>query len=90
MLADLMVIFTVYSVAFDKYRHRFASGSMNKTLKVWNVMTGECLHSLTGHTSLVGLLGTSLNYSVSGAANASLQVWDSNDYKLKHTLFSPD
>jgi F-box and WD-40 domain protein CDC4 len=61
---------------------------MDNTVKVWDVLTGECLQSLTGHTSLVGLLGISPNYLVSGAADASVRIWDANTHELKHTLAS--
>lgn len=61
---------------------------MDNTVKVWDVATGECLHTLTGHTSLVGLLGSSPNYLVSAAADASLRIWDANSHELKHTLGS--
>lgn len=29
------------------------SGSTDRTLKVWNADTGECVHTLYGHTSTV-------------------------------------
>lgn len=29
------------------------SGSTDRTLKVWNAETGECIHTLYGHTSTV-------------------------------------
>ena len=61
---------------------------MDNTVKVWDVVTGECLHTLTGHTSLVGLLGTSPNFLVSAAADASLRIWDANTHQLKHVLAS--
>lgn len=61
---------------------------MDNTVKVWNVITGECLHTLVGHTSLVGLLGSSPNFLVSAAADASLRIWDANTFELKHTLAS--
>jgi len=61
---------------------------MDNTVKVWDVGTGECLHTLTGHTSLVGLLGVSANFIVSAAADASLRIWDADDHQLRHTLAS--
>lgn len=61
---------------------------MDNTVKVWDIATGTCLHTLTGHTSLVGLLGASPNYIVSAAADASLRVWDANTHELKHVLSS--
>jgi F-box and WD-40 domain protein CDC4 len=59
---------------------------MDNTVKVWDVATGECLHTLSGHTALVGLLATSPNYLVSAAADASLRIWDANTDSLKHIL----
>lgn len=29
------------------------SGSTDRTLKVWDAETGECIHTLNGHTSTV-------------------------------------
>ena len=34
---------------------RVVSGSQDKTLKVWDVATGECLATLKGHSSYVRL-----------------------------------
>ena len=73
-------------MVYDRFRGHCASGSMDNTVKVWNVSTGECLHTLTGHTSLIGLLGVSPNYFVSGAADASLRIWDANNHQLKNVL----
>lgn len=78
----------VYSIVYDKYRNRCASGSMDNTVKLWDIATGECLQTFTGHTSLVGLLGMSPNNIVSAAADASLRVWDANTHELKHVLSS--
>lgn len=61
---------------------------MDNTVKVWDIATGTCLHTLTGHTSLVGLLGASPSYYVSAAADASLRVWDAETHELKHVLAS--
>lgn len=59
---------------------------MDNTVKVWDLNTGTCLHTLTGHTSLVGLLGLSPNYLVSAAADSSLRIWNSADARLKQVL----
>ena len=61
---------------------------MDNTVKVWDIVTGECLSTLTGHTSLVGLLGNSPNFIVSAAADASLRIWDANSHELQNTLAS--
>lgn len=78
----------VYSIVYDPYRKRCASGSLDNTIKVWDIVSGQCLHTLQGHTSLVGLLGLSPNYLVSAAADTSLRIWDPNSCQLKNVLAS--
>lgn len=76
----------VYSVVLDIHRNLACSGSMDGTVRVWNLSTGQCQHMLTGHTSLVGLLGLSPSYLVSAAADSTLRVWDPESGELRHTL----
>ena len=76
----------VYSVALDSNRHQACSGSMDGTVRVWNVKTGECQYTLTGHTSLVGLLGLSPSHLVSAAADSTLRIWDPDTGEVRHTL----
>lgn len=59
---------------------------MDGTVRVWNLQTGQCQHTLTGHTSLVGLLGLSPSYLVSAAADSTLRIWDPDTGDLRHTL----
>jgi F-box and WD-40 domain protein CDC4 len=59
---------------------------MDSTVRIWDLKTGTCAHTLTGHTSLVGLLGLSPRTLVSAAADATLRVWDPDTGALLHTL----
>lgn len=59
---------------------------MDGTVRVWDLSTGLCRHTLQGHTSLVGLLGLSPSYLVSAAADSTLRVWDPESGELRHTL----
>lgn len=59
---------------------------MDGTVRIWNLNTGQCIHTLTGHTSLVGLLGLSPTHLVSAAADSTLRIWDPNTGELQHTL----
>jgi F-box and WD-40 domain protein CDC4 len=59
---------------------------MDGTVRVWNLRTGQCQHTLTGHTSLVGLLGLSPSYLVSAAADSTLRIWDIDTGELRHAL----
>jgi hypothetical protein len=60
---------------------------MDNTVKIWDLNTGTCIHTLTGHTSLVGLIGLSPNHLVSAAADSSLRIWNAdNTVELKQVL----
>lgn len=82
----MFVRFPVYSVVLDIHRNLACSGSMDGTVRVWNLSTGTCQHTLTGHTSLVGLLGLSPSYLVSAAADSTLRVWNPDSGELLHAL----
>lgn len=52
---------------------------MDNSVKIWSIVTGDCLFSLDGHTSLVGLLELSQGVLVSGAVDGTLRTWNPDD-----------
>ena len=40
----------VRSVAWTRDGKNIASGSWDKTIKIWNAQTGQCVSTLTGHS----------------------------------------
>ncbi len=68
----------VRSVAFSADGKRIVSGSMDKTLRLWDSETGQQRRSLKGHLHFV----TSVDFSpngqriVSGSYDRTLRVWD--------------
>lgn len=76
----------VYSVVLDTVRNQCCSGSMDSTVRIWNLKTGQCTHVLQGHNSLVGLLGLSPTHLVSAAADSTLRVWDPDTGHCKQIL----
>ncbi|KAK0557685.1 hypothetical protein OC846_000252 [Tilletia horrida] len=55
---------------------RIVSGSRDRTIKVWNRGTGECVHTLTGHVRSVLCLQYDDELLVSGSSDHSILVWD--------------
>lgn len=76
----------VYNVVLGPACDLAYSGSMDGTVRVWNLQRGQCQRVLSGHTSLVGLLSLSSSYLVSGSADATLRVWDPKTGEHYHTL----
>ena len=93
----------VFSVAFSTDGKTLASGSSDRTIKLWDVATGQNTATLTGHTNEV----TSVAFSpdgktlASGSLDKTIKLWDVATRKNTATLnghtdwvssvaFSPD
>src|SRR6185312_16580914 len=57
------------------------SGSYDCSVRVWNIMTGECLWKLTGHTQKVYsvVLDAKRNRCMSGSMDGIVKVWSLED-----------
>ncbi|MFN7769521.1 MAG: hypothetical protein ACK5UC_20165 [Planctomycetaceae bacterium] len=68
----------VFSVAYSPDGKRIVSGSDDKTLKVWDAVTGQETLTLTGHTNRVFSVAYSPDGKriVSGSYDKTLKVWD--------------
>lgn len=49
------------------------SGSTDRTIRVWDIATGTCLHTLYGHTSTVRCLALHGDIIVSGSRDATVR-----------------
>ncbi|KAL6756673.1 WD40-repeat-containing domain protein [Haematococcus lacustris] len=65
-----------------------ASGSDDKTVRVWDVATGKCMHTLKEHTDVVKAVALSLDgrIIVSGSNDKTIRVWDVTTGRCIHTL----
>jgi WD40 repeat protein/tRNA A-37 threonylcarbamoyl transferase component Bud32 len=78
----------VFSLAISKDGQTLVTGSGDKTIKIWNLSTGELKNSVIGHTDAVFSLvitpdGETL---VTGSGDKTIKIWDLSTGRLKNTL----
>ena len=62
------------------------SGSLDNTLKVWNVEEGTCARTMFGHIEGVWAVDMDKLRIVSASHDRTIKVWDRNSGKCMHTL----
>ncbi|PHH53425.1 Vegetative incompatibility protein HET-E-1 [Ceratocystis fimbriata CBS 114723] len=78
----------VASVTFSNDGQRLASGSCDKTVKIWDATSGACLQTLQGHADEV----TSVAFSddgqrlASGSLDKTVKIWDATSGACLQTL----
>ncbi|ELQ76437.1 Cdc4, F-box and WD-40 protein [Trachipleistophora hominis] len=70
---------------FQWHKDVIVSGSTDKSIRVWDFVTGWPLRHLKGHRSTVRCLRVYKDYIVSGARDSTVKVWNM-DGVLLHTL----
>ncbi len=65
-----------------------ATGSMDNTARLWDVETGECLHTLLGHTAEIVSLDfdTQGQRIITGSFDNTVKVWDVRNGRCIHSL----
>jgi serine/threonine protein kinase len=78
----------VYSVAYSPDGQTLASGSGDKTIKLWNVKTGNLLQTLTDHSQPVNSVAYSPDGQTlaSGSVDKTIKLWNVNTGNLLQTL----
>ncbi|NEO70460.1 serine/threonine-protein kinase [Moorena sp. SIO3H5] len=64
------------------------SASADKTIKIWDINTGEAIHTLEGHKSYVNYLAISPDGQqlFSASADKTIKIWDINTGEKIYTL----
>ena len=74
------------SLAFKKLRH-LVSGSDDKTIKIWDLDSNECVRTLVGHSNQVRCLDILSNgHLISGSEDKTIKVWSSENVERVRTL----
>ena len=68
----------IESVAWTPDGTQLATGSQDKTVKVWNTKTGQLLHTLSGHEKPVRGVTWSPDGKLlaSGSDDHSIRIWE--------------
>ena len=78
----------ITSIAISPDGKTLASASLDKTVKVWDLNTGDLLFNLTGHSREVNAVAISPDGSmvVSGSDDDTIKIWHLQTGKLIRTL----
>jgi WD40 repeat protein len=76
------------SIAFSPDGTHLVSGSYDKTLKIWNLHTLECVSTLEGHTYLVNTVCYSNNGKkiASGSNDTTIKIWNTENFNNEAVL----
>ena len=79
---------SVYSVAFSDDSSRLASASRDRTVKIWDTVSGECLRTLEGHSDWVYSVAFSDDSSrlASASDDGTVKIWDTVSGECLQTL----
>ena len=78
----------IHSVTLSPDGRTLVSGSADKTIKIWNLTTGQLTHTLNAHKNIVHTVAMSIDGRtlVSGSADKTIKVWNLTTGQLTHTL----
>jgi F-box and WD-40 domain protein 1/11 len=78
---NIFPVRSVYCLEFDQ--HKIVTGSRDRTIKVWSLLSGKLLSTLRGHEGSVLCLKfeSASGFMVTGSSDRQILVWDLNMLK---------
>src|SRR6266496_3075444 len=78
---------SVLALARAPRNNMIASGSLDKTVQVWDASTGELIYSFKGHQDVVNTVAWSPDgtYIASGSSDKTVRVWKVSTHELIYT-----
>jgi U3 small nucleolar RNA-associated protein 13 len=67
---------SVWDVSFNKLEKLLASAAADGTVKVWNLVTGECLSTMGEGPALLRVQWLYHNQVVTGSLDGIVRIWD--------------
>ncbi|KAH7824188.1 putative WD40 repeat-like protein [Monocercomonoides exilis] len=83
---------SVSSIAQLTNEARFASASLDRTIRIWDTESSNCLSILANHTDQVKAISftKSLNLLASGSLDGRILLWDAELLSDPHFLLTPE
>ncbi len=83
---------TIPSVAFSPDSNYVATGSLDKTARLWDVKTGKMMHEFTGHTNTVWSVAFSPDskHVLMGSGDNAVRLCDVKTGKMLHVFTHTD
>ena len=68
----------IVSLNFNTDGDKLMTSSFDNTAKIWDVMTGQCIHTLEGHTGELscGQFDFTGEYCLTGSIDKTCKLWD--------------
>ena len=78
----------VTSIQVDEQTNKMISASCDKTIKIWNIKTSECIKTLNDHKDWVTsvLIISPMQLLISGSKDETIKIWDLNTNECMKTF----
>ncbi|MBX3718688.1 MAG: WD40 repeat domain-containing protein [Parachlamydiales bacterium] len=64
----------------------FATGSLDKTIRIWDSTTGKCVKELVGHDAPISCLAACNGMIISGSFDHTIKIWDLESGQCQSTI----